>query len=63
MDFEIPHKIKKENIKEILIEEITSEENRLKDYNRDQAEAENEAKARLKLKTKGYENYFNILPH
>jgi hypothetical protein len=63
LDFEIPHKIRKEDIKDKLIEEITSEETRLKDHTKEQTELENQAKERLKLKSKGYENYFNILPN
>ena len=63
LDFEIPHKIKKEDIKEKLIGDIMSEEKRLNDYNTEQMQIENDAKSRIKSKSKGYENYFNILPN
>lgn len=60
LDYEIPHKLNQAEIKNNILTEIKSEEERLRKHDLIQQEKSEEERKRLALAQKSYENFYNI---
>lgn len=60
LDFEQPHKVNQQEIKDNILKEIEEEEQRLDQYNVHQKELEERLRRERERRKVSYENYFNI---
>jgi hypothetical protein len=63
LDFNIPHKLNRANIKSNIMKEIEEEEKRLQDLNLTQQQLEEKERLERQKKRMNYENYFDINPN
>ncbi len=63
LDFNIPHKLNRANIKNNMLKEIEEEEKRLQQINLTQQQHEEKERLERQRKKLNYENYFEINPN
>jgi hypothetical protein len=63
LDFNIPHKLNRANIKNNILKEIEEEEKRLQEINLSQQQQEEKERQERQRRKMNYENYFDINPN